>query len=185
MRVFAALDLPETVQESISDAVRSLQGIRQSGINWVQKENLHITFQFLGEISRSHLAEIADILRESCSSLSVPHFTAPRLQLIPASGPRILWINYKLQEQSLSRSHRFFCDKVRSLGYTIERKPVVYHTTLGRIKSKVQQHFIEAVLRKKIDIEDFGTYSISIYESILRPRGPEYRQLFSLPLNNF
>ena len=49
MRLFVAVDLENEVREKIYELSKALSSIR--GIKTVEKENLHITLKFLGEVS--------------------------------------------------------------------------------------------------------------------------------------
>ena len=49
MRLFVAIAFPETVKDGLEAGIRALrkQGVRAS---WSQRENLHLTLEFLGEL---------------------------------------------------------------------------------------------------------------------------------------
>jgi 2'-5' RNA ligase len=51
MRLFIAVDLPEQVKDYISQIAQPLRAI--PGIKPVNKENIHITMKFLGEVEES------------------------------------------------------------------------------------------------------------------------------------
>ena len=64
MRTFLALDLPESVRRDISDQIDHLRSSNVSGIKWVTSENLHITFQFIGDTQRHDIPEIGNFLEK-------------------------------------------------------------------------------------------------------------------------
>ena len=65
IRLFVALDLPETISSRLAGLQQPLPRSR-----WVPPENMHITLRFIGEVSRSAADDVADML----SRISMPAF---------------------------------------------------------------------------------------------------------------
>ncbi len=57
MRLFVAVDLPEEVKRGLQLLCAGV-----SGAKWVEAEQIHLTLRFIGEVERTHLAEISDAL---------------------------------------------------------------------------------------------------------------------------
>jgi 2'-5' RNA ligase len=180
MRAFIALELPKQSRAELVSLIDRLKLQRQPNLNWVSPENLHITFQFLGDISPAHLEDISQIMGNCCQGLIAPAFYQPLLQLVPAGKPRVLWVHYSCEQPELNKAHRQLCRQISELGYNLVRKPQVYHVTLARIKTVLKAAFIENVLKSRIADEQFSSPRITLYESILKPRGPEYNPLYSI-----
>ena len=66
MRLFVAIDLPETVKERLAMICCGLPGAR-----WVKPEQLHLTLRFIGEVNGDRFLDIRDNLME-VSSESFP-----------------------------------------------------------------------------------------------------------------
>lgn len=59
IRLFTALSIPDDVKEE-------LYGLRDSlfGAKWVSKENMHLTLQFIGEVSEQKYHQIKEDLED-------------------------------------------------------------------------------------------------------------------------
>lgn len=184
MRTFIALDLPENIREELTNLVSELKVYQKNNINWVAPENLHITFQFLGEVSPAHKEDIVQIISENFSDIGQLEFQQEGLQLKPSAKPHILWVRYQTDNAELITGHRKLRKQIEELGYKIDRKPLVFHATLARIKGRLQQDFIERVMRTRLDKRDFTIANISLYESILKPAGAIYNSLYTEKIYN-
>ena len=58
MRLFLAIDIPENLKEEVA---KFQEQFKIKGIKLVEKENLHITVKFLGEVDEEKLKEILDL----------------------------------------------------------------------------------------------------------------------------
>lgn len=182
MRTFIGLKLPQEIQEQLNTTSSTLQGIKQHNVNWVRAENYHITFQFLGEVSSAHIADISEIMERSCGMLKSQLFRSPQLELVPSAKPRVLWVRYENNSTELKKAHGLFCREFCELGYKLDRKPLRYHVTLSRIKGSVRESFAQAVLAQQLKHQELEVQEIVLYESKLRPGGPEYTPLYRMPL---
>lgn len=58
MRLFIALDLPAETKQSIAEFIRQNKSGYPDCGHWVEPANLHLTVNFLGEVSRTILPEL-------------------------------------------------------------------------------------------------------------------------------
>ncbi len=180
MRAFIALELPDPIKDLLAETSRELQQYNQRNLKWVLPENMHITFQFLGDINESHLPDISQIIEQYGNSIDPPDFDLPQLQLVSPKSPRILWVNYHCA--LLEKTHRRMCSDITDLGYRLDRKPLIFHVTLARIKGALQPHFIDAVLKYRLPQASFKADKLTLFQSILHLEGPTYHSLYSLKL---
>src|SRR5271170_726591 len=74
MRVFCAIELPDSPRASLSRQIEKLRG-RWPAATWVRPENLHLTLRFFGEVSEGDVAGL-------CTALAAVAPTGPiRLQI--------------------------------------------------------------------------------------------------------
>ncbi len=182
MRTFIALELPVPIKDLLAETSRELQQYNQRNLKWVLPENMHITFQFLGDVSESHLGDIREIIQQNSSSIEPPEFTHPQLQLVSPGNPHVLWISYQCECALLEKAHRRIRSDISHLGYKLDSKPLVFHVTLARIKGTLQPHFIDAVLKYILPQPSFKADKLTLFQSILHPEGPTYHSLYSLML---
>lgn len=68
MRLFIAVDLSEELREKIAPILKTISEL--NGVKAVERENLHITLKFLGEVREERLPAIVEALKKSNSSRS-------------------------------------------------------------------------------------------------------------------
>ena len=60
MRLFIAIDLPEDVKQVIEEIKTSIDNIK--GVKPVNKQNLHLTMKFLGEVDDNKAGKVTEAL---------------------------------------------------------------------------------------------------------------------------
>lgn len=128
MRAFIAIPLSQEIKSEICSFYKELGFAK--GIKTVPVENLHITLDFLGEISEKE-AE-----RFSGNLAFVAEHTAPFVLTIKGSGafpkksdPKVLWIG-----MDRSKSLMTLAEEVKAAVDSMDTKKFSPHLTLGRIK---------------------------------------------------
>ena len=177
MRTFLALELPENIKNEVAKVIEYFRSLVRDGIRWVAKENLHITFQFIGDTREEDIPEISEFLTEHFIDLTALKFFNPKLEIIPGRNPRIIWLSAQTDDKEIFTMSKKFKLKLKELGYTLDSKPLKFHVTLGRIKKRLPEFFIHQVLTKEISIKEFDVSEATLYKSILRPEGPRYVKL--------
>ena len=179
MRTFVALDLPETIKEDVAGVINNFRSYCPFGVNWVPQENLHITFQFIGETKEEDIPEIAEFLETSFSELSVLIFTNPKLEILPGRDPKIIWVSLENNDILIQKISKRLKSKLRQMGYKIDSRRLRFHITLGRIKKRLPKKPIEQILTTELKISKFQVTQFILYKSLLKPSGPVYREIVS------
>lgn len=152
-RVFIAINLPEDIKEEL---VKIQERYFELPCRWTKKENLHITLEFIGNISNEELKRIFE---------DVQH----RMLNIPAFEVELDKISY-------------FPDG--NLPKYIFATGEKYHITLARISQwgwrKINPEDRPDV-SEKINLK-FKVNSVEVMESFLKKGGSEYRVLKSFKL---
>lgn len=170
MRLFIAINLPESVQNHLSELQQHFAGI---GKITFAKES-HLTLKFLGEVSPMVAKQVQD-------ALARVKFKSFKLQLLAAGVfpdenlPRVLWVGItpeddviKLQEQIDFVLERFFPAE----------KNFIPHLTLGRIKLVSDKvWFADRVSKTKVKPISFEVNSFALVQSELSSKGPKYTTL--------
>jgi len=172
MRTFVAVEIND---EKVLDKIANTQSDFKIKATPVNKQNMHFTLLFLGEISD----EVVENVKKEISKISfqpiqvrfthVGTFPNPRF-------PRVVWIGVddeaakKLVELAVQVEK-----KLTPLGFRSD-KQFRPHLTIFRIKNKVDlTHIID-----KFRDADFGTSVITelkFKQSVLTPSGPIYSDL--------
>jgi RNA 2',3'-cyclic 3'-phosphodiesterase len=147
----------------------------RADVKLVEKENLHFTVKFLGEIPDNAVDEVDR--RLGALSLKRMEVDVRGLGAFPGvSHPRVVWAGVAAQDlQAVSRSGQEVVDALEGVGKTDERgfSP---HITLARVRSPRNHDALVAVIRA-CSARDFGRTAITalkLKSSSLSPRGPTY-----------
>jgi len=146
---------------------------------WVEKQNLHITYKFLGDIDESDAPKIKAALSEHLDK-PLPaelYFGAPSSFNI--NSPRILFIKIDDRSKATSKLNDFVENKLEAIGYHKEPKPFTPHLTIQRIKSADPTTFKQALEKFKLTqpIGPQTNISLKLIESVLTPSGPIYKAI--------
>lgn len=172
MRVFIAVDFPEEVKKEI---IRIQKRLPEFSGKLTEKENLHLTLKFLGEIDEKLVEEVKKKLKE----IKFEKFSA-EIDLLGYFNPafiKIIWL------------HVSNCEEIQ---HEVEEKLVgmfkpearfMSHLTIARVKNVEDKRIFTSEL-KKIDIEKtkFVVKSIKLKSSELTPEGPIYTDLLEIKL---
>ena len=177
MRTFVALDLPENIKEDVAAVISNFRSSYPFGVNWVPQENLHITFQFIGETKEEDIPEIAEFIETNFSELSALLFINPKLEILPGKNPKIIWIGLENDDSLIQKISKKLKNELRKMGYKIDSRRFRFHITLGRIKKRLPEKTIEQILTTELNIKSFEVSRVILYKSLIKPRGPRYIEI--------
>ena len=171
LRLFLALELPETVEDALRDwGVRHLEGGRRL-------ETFHVTLAFLGSRPRSELDAILDALRESAAETlagAVPITLEPVRYRKTRSVGMLVLDDAELAATRLAGRLQKRLEKLRV--YERENRPWLPHVTVVRFRERP---------RLEPPVPETGPFAPSgaaAFVSRLRPGGAQYEVLDSCPL---
>ena len=133
LRTFLAVGLGKSQRDR---CVALQENLAQAGtpVNWVERDNLHVTLLFLGEIDEREIPVVC----QAVATVAAGH--APfSLELEGVSGfptperPRTLYVNVSTGSDELTALYTDLEAKlVEVIRYRRETRPYVPHVTLGR-----------------------------------------------------
>lgn len=184
MRTFLAIELPDTVLDSIHTTVLPLQSaLPEDFLRWVPIENMHVTIKFLGKTDRSALPDIKDQIMSCCRDASVFDLDFGGLGAFPSQRrPRVLWIGARGGEQEVSVLHGCVEVRLEGLGFERENRSLHLHVTWGRVRRGTPAAELRNVSEElsRLDVEPLGGMRVdhlTLFESNLGPTGAQYRVL--------
>ena len=178
MRLFLALDLPDTIKDKIA----TLRESSLSGASWTSRDQWHITLHFIGE------RDDDSAIRESLTAVEVPSFDLylAGVGQFPERGkPRVLWAGIHAPK-TLQQLHTATGKALQATGYEPELRPYHPHLTLARFKQtapsrdKLQTYFDK---HQTFKTEPFPITHFTLYESQLSPSGAVYTARAQFPLS--
>lgn len=182
-RTFIAIKIhPDTKMLNLLDHFK--QKLAQEKIKWVNPEVMHITIAFLGDTDDKLIPSVSDQMRQA--ALSHPPFEL----IFRGTGifknlhdPRVIWIGTEINPV-LQSIKGYLDDELSGFGFQKETRKFRPHLTLGRIKWLKDKPALEEAIRlyKDMDVQKEMISELIYYESILKPAGPEYLSIVTVPL---
>src|SRR6266704_2444474 len=182
IRSFVSIDLEdEQILSKVGSIMSSLSALG-GDLKPVERENIHLTLKFLGNVSPTKLAEVR-------SALAEVEFQPFALEIKGAGAfpslkrMNVIWVGvgegWSQVELIFEQTEKL----LHQLGFSREVRAFSPHITVARVKSGRKRDEIAAFLGHLID-ESFGTFnvqSVRLKQSILSPSGPKYSTLFEVP----
>ncbi len=174
MRLFLAIELPQTIKRKLTKQLRPLQQ-EYPYIKWTSPENYHLTLHFFGDEKPEFLKQI---LEEILYDAQEFYMYSSRADLFIKDNITI-YIGFQ-RNKPLEKIAREI--KERSAQGTSRK--FIPHLTVGRYKIPSKQQYF--LLKKKlqnlpVDIE-FKVDKLILFDSILGKPKPTYKQITEFPL---
>ena len=176
MRLFIAVELPETVKNAIGEYIDSLRGLINN-VKWVAPANLHLTIKFLGEVKEPDIKGISDGVSKTAAEFSPFVMGLSHVGFFPSRrNPRVIWLGADGGEDCLIDLFHDLENHLEELGFDREARTFSPHLTIGRVKRHERTTVPEGL--PEFDPVTFDVNSIALIKSTLTPQGPLYEKLF-------
>lgn len=174
VRCFIGFLLPENLKDKIVELQNYLSNFVKA--KFVERENLHLCFSFLGE--KSEVENIKRTMDEISKNYKIFEIRLKGIKLIPNEKfVRVIALN-AFDEKNFSNSLRL--EILNKIGG--DSKPL--HLTLCRVKSMDKKVFKEKIEKiKNFDAGSFLLNSIQLIKSELRREGPIYEVIHESKLS--
>lgn len=177
LRAFLAFEVSQEVRENLAQAEEEIR-LTRADVKLVEKENLHFTVKFLGQIPDSSVDEVDR--RVGALTLPVLDVDVNGLGAFPdRRRPRVVWAGVAPTDvAAVASAGQRVIDALEGIGESDERafQP---HITLGRVRSPKNVESLTALIRDNA-AKDFGRTTITALKlkaSELGPTGPIYRDV--------
>jgi len=173
MRLFIAIEVLEDIKEYISELQEQID-TQNNKIGLVNKNSIHLTLKFLGEVQSSKLEEIKNNLKKiTFKPFSV---VLDNIGFFPSeSNIRVIWIGLK-PEDHVIELQKNIDDNLKS--FFKKEKDFKPHLTLARVKYiENKTDFIAKLKNLQVKKLSFGVRSFFLIESELTPERPIYNTL--------
>ena len=175
MRLFIAIDLPD----SVKDAVAGLRADLPGAI-WVKRQAFHLTLRFLGDpISEDRVESITNALATVRSAPFIFHLDG--VGRFPAGNrrpARVLWVGVRASP-ALTALHAGVERAVRDVGFPPDDHAFRPHITLARFRSPAPSSALDSFLARysAFQSEPIRVAEFILYSSALAPHGSLYTPL--------
>jgi 2'-5' RNA ligase len=180
MRTFIAIDVDQTIRERCL-ALQDTLARQGAELKWVEKENIHLTLLFLGEVEDKTLPALCRAVAAGCAAHKAFPLSVEAVGCFPnPRRPRIVWVGVGAGAAEASALHDALEPPLLELGcYRREQRAYTPHITLGRIKGEEPTEALAAALAKQAKWRGGETMvrEVRVFSSELTPRGPIYTVL--------
>lgn len=173
IRLFVAIDLPEDVKDDLSQIKMGIAGAK-----WMERDQMHLTLRFIGEVDGIQFKELANLLSE----IEFKQFEI-RLNGVGTFESRgmvrVIWVGVSKSDELLHLQRKIE-RKLIQFGLQPEERKFFPHITLSRlnnISSNRIGHLVEEYSLYKSNI--ITVDQIHLYSSKLTPKQAIYRREFS------
>jgi len=174
MRAFMAVEVNKGLVDEIIE-IQKMLAEANALVKFVEPENLHFTFKFLGDITPEKAKAILEMAEEKVKNYSPFNITIKGTGVFPNLGYiRVIWLGVENTEE-FSKMQEDFDKEFVNMGFNKERS-YIPHLTVGRVKGVQNKELLVSVVKELENIE-VGTMKVDrliLKESDLTPVGPIY-----------
>jgi RNA 2',3'-cyclic 3'-phosphodiesterase len=175
MRLFVALPIPDSVAEGLMLIQSGVPGAR-----WSEREQLHLTLRFIGEVDGRDAAGIDDMLL----AISAPRFTLALHGVGEFGGkhPHALWAGVREPEPVVHLARKIDT-ALQRLGHPAETRKFTPHVTLARLRATPPGNVLDYLTDHALySSTPFDVREFILYSSVLTSDGSIYTPERNYPL---
>ncbi len=179
LRTFVAVPIPDAVTLFLTQIQARLK-LSGRNIRWVAAKNIHLTLKFLGDVDPCQIPAIAAQMDAAAETTAAFSLAAKGVGGFPnLRRARILWVGLTGELDRLKTVQAALESGLDAVGVKREARGFSAHLTIGRIRRRIDAQLIgESVEALKAVASDFFRADrLMLFNSILRPNGPEYTLL--------
>ncbi|OGS21335.1 MAG: 2'-5' RNA ligase [Elusimicrobia bacterium RIFOXYA2_FULL_39_19] len=179
MRIFTAVDISGPVKETILNIQNELKN-QLPCVKWVEKDNLHITLKFIGDIEDNGLEGIKTAISGIAGNFSSFSIHLTDIGLFPnVKFPKIISAKIEKGNDHLKEISGALNTGLAPLGVEAEKRDFAAHLTVARIKDpQKNKDMLDLVTQKKLNINcSTKINAIMLIQSKITPTGPIYTLL--------
>jgi len=179
-RVFIAINLPEDVRKALA---KYQEKWPELPAKWTDKDNLHITLEFLGALTDVEVGEVCKIVAEASKSHSPFGMNLVKVLYGPPkkNPPRMVWVDGEKSDELSDLKNDLEESLLEKISFRPDGNGFTPHITLARI---LEWEFRKFGIDERPEINEdidllFSVESIEVMESELKRGGPVYTILES------
>ncbi len=179
MRLFFAVNLSDEIRARLHQEQSSLKALG-ADVKWVERDNIHVTLKFLGEVPETRAPELSAAAEGIAESAQPFALGISGLGCFPSvRSPRVVWAGITRGADQMAALAESVDKAMERLGFERENRPFKAHVTLGRVRSpKGQTPLAEGLQRgSAVEAGEMRVDHFSLMRSELRPGGPIYTVL--------
>jgi 2'-5' RNA ligase len=177
-RTFAAVFPPRETIVALSELVEKLRKLCPD-VKWVEKENMHLTLRFFGDLTDEQVEAATRCVRELAQSEGAFRARLGTVGAFPSpSRARVIWVGVDDGKERLVNVAAALEERFVKAGLGQADKPFSPHLTVGRVRIPRRDPELEEAIRALTFSQgEFMIEALSLTKSELTPRGPIYSPL--------
>lgn len=186
IRTFVAVNVSAKIQANAAKLIERLSN-QGTDYKWVQRGNMHITLNFLGDVDEREIPEVCKRVKNAVAGQQSFDLTIQGLGCFPAAEkPKVVWLGSVEGGESLTQLNGSVGEAMLEMGFPLDRNDYHPHLTLGRIKrgGRWNQSFTDS-LNEYSEFVAGACHvgDVVVYSSYLDRVGPTYTALSTIPLD--
>ncbi len=135
-RTFIAVPLAPGIREAASRLRRPLAAYADR-LRWVSPSHLHLTLQFLGDITARQVEDAAEAARIAAASAAPFVVTFAGFGAFPSpAAPRVIWVGVTHGAERLTALAESLAAALRDRRFSLDSRPFSPHLTLARTRGQ-------------------------------------------------
>lgn len=175
MRLFIGYYPPDTVVDYIHSIEENLRD-KSIKANYSAKQNLHITFRFLGEVEAHKVSDIKSVL-DNYKNLDI-NLELKKAGFFNKSQNSAIWVGLNGELKKLEDTVYKLNDDLENIGFEKENRKFKPHITIARKFNVLDNYNLEALNNISIENMSFNIGEINLIKSTLTPNGPIYEVIY-------
>jgi 2'-5' RNA ligase len=180
LRTFIAIDPGKAIRDRLI-ALQEILARSGNEVKWVEKDNLHVTLLFLGEVDEREVVAVCQVVGNEVSKHQAFAMDVESAGCFPnPRRPRVLWVGVGEGAEPVRAVHDALEGPLLELGcYRREERRFTPHITLGRVKSDRPTDLLAQALARQSTFKAGTTQvqEIRVMSSELTSQGPVYTVL--------
>lgn len=177
-RIFIAINLSDQLKRKLFEWELKLEQkyqlgeFRSKNINWVIKNNLHITLVFIGYVTDDETYKICKTVKEVAKNHSQFYIDLEKIITGPPhKQARMFWVEGGKSQELANLQAGLENTLSGANHYKKEVRPSSPHITLARFTNQVAEILpeINEIFKSSVVVD-----SVDVMQSVLRRTGPEY-----------
>lgn len=184
MRIFIAIELSEEIRNSLA-LIQTHLKYSGADVKWVEKDNIHLTLKFLGDINDEKCELVKSALDKIAKSTRPFGISIKDIGAFPnIDYPRVIWVGLDKGANESKTLAVNINEELSKIGFQKDSRPFAPHLTIGRVRSPKNK----AALKEKMLGYEFSAVSsqridsMFLFQSTLTPKGPVYAKLLESSL---
>jgi 2'-5' RNA ligase len=182
-RCFVAATLADPARAAVVAYLDELRATT-TGVGWTRPDNLHLTFQFLGDVAASRIPRLTERLRAGLAGMAAFEMEVAGIGAFPSvSRPQVLWVGLTSPAIApLASTVQRLCD---AEGFAPEQRAFRPHVTLGRVRTRSRRDAPALGFLARDGARRFGSAPVEeivLYRSWLGAGGARHTPLAIFPL---